>query len=227
MNLLPGWNPSFIAGAPTRLTGRRYNGVVRPPSGGSSAIATFSAVPFGPAQDDRLIVCVQNCFAFPQTTPVSATIAGVTATFHINVDDNLANFAIFSAVVPAGASGDVVVTYDAALPASPTLYRVACYSLYGLASPTPVAVGGDVTPESNAFSVALNVTGPAGIVIAGALLGGSNNASWTGAALDIDEVTLGTTASAQNLTTEAPRTITVQASGTMASDALLVAASWA
>jgi hypothetical protein len=121
----------------------------------------------------------------------------------------------------------VVVTYDAAIPSNPTLYRIASYSLYSLASPMPVAVGSDVTPESNAFSVALNVTGPAGIVIAGALLGGSNNASWTGAALDIDEVTLGTTASGQNLTTEAPRTITVQASGPMASDALLVAASWA
>jgi len=145
----------------------------------------------------------------------------------VSENHNLANLAIFSAVVPAGASGDVVVTYDAAIPSNPTLYRIASYSLYSLASPTPVAVGNDVTPESNAFSVALNVTGPAGIVIAGALLGGSNNASWTGAALNIDEVTLGTTASAQNLTTEAPRTITVQASGTMASDALLVAASWA
>jgi hypothetical protein len=46
----------------------------------------------------------------------------------------------------------------------------------------------------NAFSVNLAVTGPTGIIIAGALLGGSNNASWTGLTLDIDEVTLGTTA---------------------------------
>jgi hypothetical protein len=196
-------------------------------AGGGTTAATFGATAFGPAQDDRLVVCVANCFAFPQTTPVLATIAGIAATFHVNLDDNLANFAIFSAVVPAGASGDVVVTYDAAIPSSPTLYRIASYGLYGVASPTPVAVGSDITPESNALSVALNVNGPAGIVIAGALLGGSNNASWTGAALDIDEVTLGTTASAQNLATEAPRTISVQASGTMASDALLVAASWA
>jgi hypothetical protein len=129
--------------------------------------------------------------------------------------------------VPAGASGDVVVTYDATIASSPTLYRIASYSLYGLASPIPVAVGSDVTPTTNAFSVALNIAGPAGIVIAGAMLGGSNSASWTGATLDVDDTTLGTTASAQNLATETPRTITVQASGTMAGDALLVAASWA
>jgi hypothetical protein len=227
MNLLPGWHPSFIASAPARLAGRRYNGVRSATAGGGTTAATFGATAFGPAQDDRLVACVANCFAFPQTTPVSATIAGVAATFHINLDDNLANFAIFSAIVPAGASGDVVVAYDVAIPSNPTLYRIASYSLYGLASPVPLAIGSDVTPESNAFSVNLNVTGPAGIVIAGALLGGSNNASWTGVTLDIDEVTLGTTASAQNLVTETPRSIMVQASGTMASDALLVAASWA
>jgi hypothetical protein len=227
MNLLPGWHPSFISAAPTLLVGRRFNGVRSATAGGGTTAATFGATSFGPEQGDRLIVCAASCFSFPQTTPIAATIAGVAATLHANVDDGLANLAIFSATVPAGASGDVIVTYDAAIASSPTLYRIASYSLYGLESAVPIAAASDVIAESNAFSVGLDITGPAGIVIAGAMLGGSNSPTWTGVTLDVADATLGTTASAQSLATETPRTVTVQASGTVANDALLVAASWA
>lgn len=101
---------------------------------------TFSSLSFGAAATDRLlIVAVTSGGVLDPATLLSATIGGVSATIHAQANNtgNSVNghAAVFSALVPTGTSGSVVVTWDGAGAMGNTAY--ALYRATGLVSSTP------------------------------------------------------------------------------------------
>lgn len=107
---------------------------------------TFSSVPFGAAVSDRLlIVAIAGNTSGSIATLLSVTIGGVSATIHAQ-DNNQGNTrnghaAVASALVTAGTSGDVVITWDTAGAMLDTEY--ALYRVTGLASTTPTDTATD------------------------------------------------------------------------------------
>jgi hypothetical protein len=202
---------------------RRYNGFKENPTGDGTTVHTYTNVAIGPARSDRIVVIVYGAYGGENPTG-GITIGGVPATIHINArPSSNPRIIIASAPVPSGTTANVVCTYGGNT--SNTLLIIGCYSLYGIGSQTPVATASDGTATSGAHSVALNVTGPAGIVICGTVHEGFD-ATWTGAIKDLDNGSL-CLASQDNLATETPRTITASSPGNITNTTTMAGASWA
>lgn len=217
----------FAVARPRVLSGLFFNGVDQTPDSGSgTTIGTWNSVPIGSPQADRLVVIAARSFDFPTSTISSATIGGVAATIHINVDNGLLSSAIMSAVVASGTTAAVVITYGANI-TIPSLYVVGSYSIYGLASSTPVATASDVAVSGNDLSINLDVTGPSGAIVAIGCINNCTSFSWSGATENYDGATLGSIAGIGGLATETPRAITLTGSGTPGNENVLVGASWA
>ncbi len=101
-----------------------YLGVIDPDGGGVGLVKSVPDVPLGDAAPWRLIVCAAHWFSEQPEGSVSvsgATIAGVSATVHgqgsvasgLGGVTSECGVAIFSAVVPTGATATVEVTYNA------------------------------------------------------------------------------------------------------------------
>ena len=86
---------------------------------------TFASLSFGAAASNRNIIVVAHSRAGGAVT--GATIGGVTATVNATFTDGFARVAVFSAVVPSGTSGSVVVTYAS----SPERSTVGVWAAYG------------------------------------------------------------------------------------------------
>ena len=86
---------------------------------------TFAGLSLGTAASNRSIIVVTHS---RYRYPTDVTIGGVTATCHAAFQDNYAHTAVWSAAVPTGATGDVVVTYAIG---SPETAAVALWAAYG------------------------------------------------------------------------------------------------
>lgn len=86
---------------------------------------TFAGLSLGTAGSNRTIIVVTHSrYRYPS----GVTIGGVTATSHAEFQDSYAHTAVWSAAVPTGATGDVVVTYALG---SPEAAAVAVWAAYG------------------------------------------------------------------------------------------------
>ena len=86
---------------------------------------TFAGLSLGTAASNRNIIAVTHSRS---RYPSGVTIGGVTATMHAALQDGYAHTAVWSAAVPTGATGDVVVTYAIG---SPEAAVVAVWAAYG------------------------------------------------------------------------------------------------
>lgn len=179
---------------------------------------TFTDVALGTAYDDRLIVLAITSVSFgdlanpaSDTALTSISVGGVSGTIadqrHFRAGGGRFSLAAITyAVVPSGATGDIVVTFERAI----ANVIVQPYAITGIASATPVAANGsgsntDATSRSTTVNVNAN-----GIVIGALAGGGGATATWTGATEDHDgglETSLQSAASQQGLSAETPRTV--------------------
>lgn len=151
-NFAPGWFPAGAAGP----KGPDLSLVSSGADETNQLVFTFSSVSFGAALAGRLLIlALAGGSASDGVTLSSVTIGGVSATIHAQANNtgntNNGHAAVVSAVVAAGASGDLVVTWATAL----GLMNNTNYALYratGLvsATPTDTATG---TGNSPALSI--------------------------------------------------------------------------
>lgn len=143
----------------------------------SATSHTFNTT-FGGISADRVIVvfcCVQQTAG-----TITCTIGGVSATQVLNADSSTRRYRTFTAAVPTGESGDIVI----ATAGSPSNYAYAAYSVYGTPSATPHDSGVDV-----ALALAVSIDIPAnGAAMAFATTAASSTASWTNLNEDFDDV---------------------------------------
>ena len=136
---------------------------------------TFSAQNLGVASADRrIVVCVRG-WADNSTTVSSATIGGVAATIHINQGMNFGSAAIFSAIVPTGATGDIVITWGGVQAGN----AISAYAIRGETSATPDFVVNDL---SNPLDITPTISGNTAVIGHGGISGNNNLANsvaWT------------------------------------------------
>lgn len=138
---------------------------------------TFASQNLGTADTDRCIIVIAiSRKAGAAHTLSSASIGGVSATIIQNQNNQVTNSdtaAMFSAIVPTGTTGDIVVTW------STTVLRTAimAYRVVGVDScTTPYASAASTASDP---SVSLDV--PAGgFAVGGGLSAAATTATWTG-----------------------------------------------
>lgn len=144
----------------------------------ASTTYTFAAQGLGRSQTKRVIAISVEGMASHRTvlSISSATINGVSATVAISAYQQFIDSiqrgtisAIIYAVVPTGTSGDVVITFNAAM----TTVGIQVFSLYNLSSSTPFHTASNVQGNSSFSSMALNI--PA----FGAAIGAYSYSDWS------------------------------------------------
>ena len=129
---------------------------------GSGTSFTFTNQGLGRSQTKRVIAVSVEGTANHRTvlSISSATINGVSATTAISAYQQFIDSiqrgvisAIIYAVVPTGISGDVVITFNAAMESA----SIQVFSLYNLQSSTPYHTGSNVQGNSGFSSIALNI----------------------------------------------------------------------
>jgi hypothetical protein len=201
--------------------GASYETVVNTPtvSGNDN---TFSTVDFGAAHSTRKIYCVYNTRATTGRTISSATIGGVAATIHVQQVRTAVGadqmVGIFSADVPTGTSGDVVVTLSGTPPAANRQYL----GVYRVLNQTGAVDDTDsVAAGAGSGTRTLNPTVVGGAVIAGCTNFNATDNTWTGPTENYDLENAGHAASQVSgalLTGVAGITQDVSVSGTSGSD---------
>jgi hypothetical protein len=146
---------------------------------GAATTYTLTSIPFGTATSDRLIVVMVNGHRAATRTVTSATIGGVTATIHMNHGTSVTQLAIFSAVVPTGTSGTVVIAWSG----DQADIRYAVYSIKGYVSTTPSLtdqiINTSVAPTSTISPAANTAVLAHAISFTGA---GAATTTWSGTA---------------------------------------------
>lgn len=125
--MLPGL--SAIGGFVGRLLAYTYSGFLEETAGVSNTW-TFSAVDFGAADSTRCIVVSITANGSTAKTVTSVTIGGVSATIIKQQSSSDWTGAIAAAIVPSGASGDVVVN----LSGNSASCTIGVYRILGLSS---------------------------------------------------------------------------------------------
>jgi len=145
----------------------------------TSTTKTWSAVDFGAAVAGRVIIVATGAWDVNTGATgdhiTSATIGGVSATINVQLGNsgNAQDTGIFSAVVPTGTSGDVVITYGDA----PAFCTFAAYRATGLSGATA-----NDTQSNDADPVNFTLTVPSGgISVSSAIVssGDTTAISWT------------------------------------------------
>jgi hypothetical protein len=181
---------------------------------------TFTAQDIGAAAATRRVVVVVGASAGGAVTLSSATIGGVSATIHVNVND-FPHISIISAQVPTGTTGDVVVTFSAGVQDA----GIGVYRMINEGSSSPFAtasVSASTTP-----SVSIDVP-TNGSLFAGSIVNsffGANTFTWTGATERYDAVVetnnaYHSGASETGLSSQTGRTVSVALSAFNANGAL-------
>ena len=157
---------------------------------------TYSALSLGAADSTRrIIVCAyaRENSAGVTSLPTSVTVGGVSASKlseqdipDVPASDTSSGVAIWSADVPTGTTGDVVVTYGG------TQLRAAV-SIYRLVSSASGSEDTDTDSEDggNSLSTSLTVSGTA-VHAAVIAVGGGGSVSWVGPTEDVEAVIQGT-----------------------------------
>jgi len=173
----------------------------------SGSVATIAGLDFNAEASDR-IIAVSLALEFASTSITGVTIGGVTADPLVQATDATGGRTaeIWSAEVPTGTSGDVVVTLSANNPA----VGAATFSVTG-ADPTPTD-----TDEATGSGVSISISGltipSGGQGLSGYCNGtGTTEIAWTGASESHDDSVSGAGSfrhSSAIVTTEGTNTIT-------------------
>jgi hypothetical protein len=144
----------------------------------SATSHNFSGLSLGGVSADRVIVvlcCVQQTVG-----TISCTIGGVTATQFANVDNSTRRARGFTAAVPTGLTGDIVISTAG----SPSNYQYAAYAIYGAPSATVHDFDANNTvPRSLSIDVPEN-----GVACAAMFDVVNATATWSGVTEDHDSV---------------------------------------
>lgn len=153
-------------------------------SGTDLSTYTFAAQNLGSAASDRFIACTINGRSNDggARTITSVTIGGVTATQACLANNSGSHCAIFSAAVPSGATGDVVVTWSSTMGDC----TIALHSHYGAFSTTPTSA---VTDTTTPLSQSINVAAGGFAVGISTSDSGSATATWAGITEKFDDAT--------------------------------------
>lgn len=189
-NFPPGWFPAGAAAA----GGPDLSVVSTDTDATNTGQYTFSNVPFGAAASDRLlIIALGGGSTVGPITLLSVTIAGATATIHAQANNSAntrnGHAAVASALVAAGTSGTIVITWDdggggAMLDTAYALYRVT-----GLQSATPTDTA---TASGGSPTMSIDRANNGFIVAAASAQGASFNTWPSPMVTDIDSNTDGT-----------------------------------
>jgi hypothetical protein len=224
-SFLPGWFPAgAVAGG-----GPDLSLLSASVNAANQAAYTFSTLSFGAAAADRLlIVAIAGNTSGSVATLLSTTIGGVSATIHAQANNqgNTRNghAAVVSALVTAGTSGDVVITWDTAgamLDCGYALYRVT-----GLVSATPT----DTATDSGASPSLLIDRANLGFIIASASAVSASTLTWPSPMVeDFEQSNDGTMAGFAHtpVTAGAVTNFAAGPSGDAQSPSRYAAASWA
>jgi hypothetical protein len=141
---------------------------------------TFTGVNIGTAAANRyVIVGVASRHQSFSRTIVSASIAGVAAAVIADGDISRSQAAILIALVPAGATGDVVIQFTAVAERA----GIVVWTAHGLSSPTPVDF-------LNTASGTLDIDTAADGIVVAVNLGVSQTPSWSGITEDLPDTVL-------------------------------------
>lgn len=154
-------------------------------SGTDLSTYTFAAQNLGSAASDRFIACTINGRSNDggARTITSVTIGGVAATSAGTIAANSGSHcAIYSAAVPTGATGDVVVVWSSTM----TDCTVALHSHYGAFSTTPTSYFNDTTTP---LSQSINVAAGGFAVGISTSDSGTATATWAGITERFDDAT--------------------------------------
>lgn len=144
------------------------------------ASVTLTGVSVGAPAPDRLVVAIVLGRDANARTIASVTIGGAAATAAVTSPSQNNPSGIYYALVPAGTSATVVVTFSAAT----TRMAVAIYTLTGCRNPAPAAVDQDYDTTTT-LSASLARPRDA-VVIAGSITSSSGTFTWTGLTEDAD-----------------------------------------
>lgn len=175
--MIPGLFPIMVGAVP-QLT---YNGYVENPNNGTLTDSLLSA-PLGAEKAGRYVVAAL-AFSKAAAASASVTIDGVTAPLVPGTLSQYASSALFcglyGAVIPAGTSGDVVMTVSSS---TVSLLFAAMYSVYGLSSTSPRDVA---ISDANPIPLSVDVMS-GGCAIALAHVNNATTMSWSGMTEDVD-----------------------------------------
>lgn len=197
-------NPALLRAALIKSNRTRVQFIGSVYSSSDLTTYTFSSQSLGIVDATRRIVVACGRAAAGDGTISSLTVAGVAATSLIAINNNSSNNAsLHIAHVPAGTTGDIVVTAASGC----TRMAIGVWAVYNLASETPKA-----TASSTADPAALNVnTDNPGVVIAYVFGSQSTTVTWTGVTERFDETGEFNVSSGADHTVigvEGPRTVT-------------------
>ena len=158
---------------------------------------TFSTTDIGDAESSRRVHVVIHAAAGAAQTVTGVTIRGVAATINMQTSSNVAadfvNIAIVTAVVPTGASGDIVVTWSGAM----TNTAIGVYRSTGLSGQAALD-----TDNSTADPATATLTSsPGGFCLGGVTQKDGTTVDWTVATEDYDDTVETTLYSGGSVTT--------------------------
>ena len=190
---------------------------------------TFSNQSLGAAAPDRRVVVAIGSSANASRSISTVTVAGISASAvvtSINTAFGADLSALWIADVATGTTGNVVITFSAAMQRC----AMATYRLVGARSGTAHQTASDITPVSNQLSSVIDI--PERGAAIGAAWGrgtGANSATWAGLTENVENAPEGNSFSAASLQTAAAQsglsvTTTYSVAVTGASHAI---ASWA
>jgi hypothetical protein len=181
--------PGFFTPVGMLASGKRVEFCAAPFSTTDLSTYTFTAVNLSSPAADRFIVVGVLLVGSPGRTASTVTIGGVSATA-INTGTASTNVSLrlFGAVVPAGSTGDVVVTASGGC----LCCSIGVWALYGLSSTTAIdTTNGTSNPDSDTLT-----TVAGGFVVAVAVNGGSvETYTWSGLTENFDQTVEASTAS--------------------------------
>lgn len=229
MSILPGHFSSLLFGSQSN-SNITLTSVATPAANTTSQTTyTFSSVSFGTEASDRVTIVGFVSRANASGRGInSVTINGVSATY-ANVgsftDASNSDFAgIYYAENPTGTTGDVVITFNAAM----LRCSLQVLKMVGQVSSAPYNIAADNTGDPLDGNV--NVVSGGCAYGVSSFLSGSTNASWTGLTESIDATLSGThqwsTALDNFVAAETPRTVNINLPGSPTNQCLS-AVSWA
>lgn len=199
--------------------------------GGPKSGVTYTSAPLGPADASRTIIVGTALRENGVETVASVTVAGISATNRGQVYNSgtfVTGMVYWTAAVPTGTTGNIVVSYTASVDSAD---GCAVWAAYGLSSAVPVATASSFSTTAPALN--LNVS-DGGLVVAmswGQSLGTPSTA-WTGVTNNAEVVGDPITtqrcnaASAANLSAASPRAVSGIYNGTSSAETCAFAASF-
>ena len=168
---VPGFMPQLVGGSAGVVLAAAY--LTTDYSASILTVFTFSSKTFGAAAATRRIVCAVGYRNKLGNALTSATIGGVTATIHADINDDR-SIALISALVPSGTTGDVVLTFNNTMETC----SIGLFRQVGETDPVPV-LASDIIESGNVFSTGVTMS-DAGILYGVAAIRFGSSITWSG-----------------------------------------------